>query len=185
MKYLSTRGGIKPIPFREAVMMGLARDGGLILPESYPDVRDRLADWSALPYADLAFEVMRLFADDLPAEALRAIVDKSYAVFTHPDVTPVRPLGRVHLLELFHGPTLAFKDVALQFLGNLFETLLRDSGGELNVVVATSGDTGSAAIHGIRGRDRQRIFVLHPHGRVSPVQEAQMTSVLHDNVFKW
>ena len=183
MKYLSTRGGIEPIPFREAVMMGLARDGGLLLPESYPDVRDRLADWAKLPYADLAFEVMRLYADDLPAETLRAIVDKSYAVFKHPEVTPVRPLGRVHLLELFHGPTLAFKDVALQFLGNLFEVLLKDSGDELNVVVATSGDTGSAAIHGIRGRERQRIFVLHPHGRVSPVQEAQMTSVPDANVF--
>ena len=183
MKYLSTRGGIEPIPFREAVMMGLARDGGLLLPERYPDVRDRLADWAGLPYADLAFEIMRLYADDIPADALRAIVDKSYAVFKHPDVTPVRPLGRVHLLELFHGPTLAFKDVALQFLGNLFEYLLKDSGDELNVVVATSGDTGSAAIHGIRGRERQRIFVLHPHGRVSPVQEAQMTSVPDANVF--
>ena len=183
MKYISTRGGIEPIPFREAVMMGLARDSGLVLPERYPDVRDRLAAWSSLSYPDLAFEILSLYADDIPAEALRAIVDKSYAVFSHPDVTPVRPLGRVHLLELFHGPTLAFKDVALQFLGNLFEYLLAGSGEELNVVVATSGDTGSAAIHGIRGRDRQRIFVLHPRGRVSPVQEAQMTSVLDDNVF--
>lgn len=182
MNYISTRGGIAPIPFREAVMMGLARDGGLLLPERYPDVRDRLEDWSRLSYADLAFEIMRLYADDLPPETLRAIVDKSYAVFDTPEVTPVRALGRIHLLELFHGPTLAFKDVALQFLGNLFEALLRDSGNELNVVVATSGDTGSAAIHGIRGRERQRIFVLHPHGRVSPVQEAQMTTVPDANV---
>lgn len=183
MKYFSTRGGIQPIPFREAVMMGLARDGGLLLPESYPDVRDRLEAWSSLSYADLAFEIIRLYADDLPEETLRAIVQKSYSVFSHPEVTPVRALGRIHLLELFHGPTLAFKDVALQFLGNLFEVLLKDSGEELNVVVATSGDTGSAAIHGIRGRERQRIFVLHPHGRVSPVQEAQMTSVPDANVF--
>jgi threonine synthase len=185
MNYLSTRGGIAPISFREAVMMGLARDGGLLLPERYPDVRDRLDAWSRLPYADLAFEIMRLYADDLPPETLRAVIDKSYAVFDTPEVTPVRALGRVHLLELFHGPTLAFKDVALQFLGNLFEALLRDSGEELNVVVATSGDTGSAAIHGIRGRERQRIFVLHPHGRVSPVQEAQMTTVPDANVFNF
>ncbi len=183
MNYVSTRGGIAPIPFRQAVMMGLARDGGLLLPERYPDIRDRLADWADLPYPDLAFEIIRLFADDIPADALRDIVRRSYAVFSHPEVTPVRPLGRVWLLELFHGPTLAFKDVALQFLGNLFEYLLGDSGDELNVVVATSGDTGSAAIHGIRGRKRQRIFVLHPHGRVSPVQEAQMTSVPDANVF--
>ena len=183
MNYVSTRGGIAPIPFRQAVMMGLARDGGLLLPERYPDIRDRLADWADLPYPDLAFEIIRLFADDIPADALRDIVRRSYAVFTHPEITPVRPLGRVWLLELFHGPTLAFKDVALQFLGNLFEYLLGDSGDELNVVVATSGDTGSAAIHGIRGRKRQRIFVLHPHGRVSPVQEAQMTSVPDANVF--
>ena len=183
MNYISTRGGIAPIPFRDAVMMGLARDGGLLLPERYPDVRDHLGDWAKLPYSELAFEIIRLFADDIPANALHDIVRRSYAVFAHPDVTPVRPLGRVWLLELFHGPTLAFKDVALQFLGNLFEYLLGESGGELNVVVATSGDTGSAAIHGIRGRNRQRIFVLHPHGRVSPVQEAQMTSVPDANVF--
>lgn len=183
MKYFSTRGGIEPISFRQAVMMGLARDGGLLLPETYPDVREKLEAWSKLSYAELAFEVMRLYADDLPEATLRAIVEKSYGVFSHPEVTPVRALGKVHLLELFHGPTLAFKDVALQFLGNLFEVLLADSGEELNVLVATSGDTGSAAIHGIRGRERQRIFVLHPRGRVSPVQEAQMTSVQDANVF--
>ena len=183
MNYLSTRGGTSPIPFRDAVLTGLARDGGLLLPERYPDVRDRLDAWSRLSYADLAFEVMRLYTGDFPEERLRDIVRRSYAVFRHPDVTPVRPLGRLHLLELFHGPTLAFKDVALQFLGNLFEDLLRESGGELNIVAATSGDTGSAAIHGIRGRERQRIFVLHPHGRVSPVQEAQMTTVPDANVF--
>ena len=194
MNYVSTRGGIAPIPFREAVLMGLARDGGLLLPESFPDVRDKLAAWSRLPYADLAFEVIRLFADDIPADDLRAIVEKSYATFrpvppapdqrwTGPEVAPVRPAGPVHLLELFHGPTLAFKDFALQFLGNLFEYVLGEGGRELNVVVATSGDTGSAAIHGLRGKKGVRVFVLHPAGRVSPVQELQMTSVLDDNVF--
>ena len=194
MHYLSTRGGIAPIPFQDAVMMGLARDGGLLLPESFPDVHDRLADWARLPYADLAFEVIRLFADDIPADDLRAIVERSYATFrpvpaapdqawTGPEPVPVRPVGPIHLMELFHGPTLAFKDVALQFLGNLFEYVLGKRGQELNVVVATSGDTGSAAIHGLRGRKGIRVFVLHPAGRVSPVQELQMTSVLDDNVF--
>lgn len=182
MHYLSTRGGGAPLSFSDAVLTGLARDGGLLLPSAYPDVRGRLADWRALPYPQLAFEVIRLFADDLPEAELRGIVERSYAVFSHPEVTPVVPVGPVHILELFHGPTLAFKDVALQFLGNLFELLLKKRGGRLNIVVATSGDTGSAAIHGIRGREAMRIFVLHPDGRVSPVQELQMTTVLDANV---
>ena len=182
MQYISTRGGGEPLPFRATVLTGLARDGGLFLPATIPDVRDRLAAWSRLSYADLAYEIMRLYADDIPAPALRSLVDRSYAVFRHPEVTPVVPVGDVQVLELFHGPTLAFKDVALQFLGNLFEYILAESGGELNIVAATSGDTGSAAIHGVRGRDRMRIFVMHPQGRVSPVQERQMTSVLDANV---
>ena len=182
MHYLSTRGGDDPLLFRATVLTGLARDGGLFLPSDIPDVRDRLTAWARLSYADLAYEIMRLYADDIPAPALRAMVDRSYAVFRHPEVTPVVTVGNVHVLELFHGPTLAFKDVALQFLGNLFEYVLAETGGELNIVAATSGDTGSAAIHGVRGRDRMRIFVLHPQGRVSPVQERQMTSVLDANV---
>ena len=182
MNYVSTRGGIDPVGFSDAVMMGLARDGGLLLPRSLPDVRDRLDAWRRLSYPDLAFELMRLFVD-LPDDALRPMVARSYGVFRHPEVTPVVPVGGVHVLELFHGPTLAFKDVALQFLGNLFECLLGKSSRHMNIVAATSGDTGSAAIEGVRGRERIRIFVLHPHGRVSPVQERQMTSVLDDNVF--
>ncbi|MFZ4397082.1 MAG: threonine synthase [Kiritimatiellia bacterium] len=182
MHYLSTRGGDDPLLFRATVLTGLARDGGLFLPSDIPDVRDRLTAWARLSYADLAYEIMRLYADDIPAPALRAMVDRSYAVFRHPEVTPVVAVGNVHVLELFHGPTLAFKDVALQFLGNLFEYMLAETSGELNIVAATSGDTGSAAIHGVRGRDRMRIFVLHPQGRVSPVQERQMTSVLDANV---
>ena len=182
MQYLSTRGNGETLPFCATVMTGLARDGGLFLPATIPDVHDRLAAWSRLSYADLAYEIMRLYADDIPAPALRSLVDRSYATFRHPEVTPVVPVGNVHILELFHGPTLAFKDVALQFLGNLFEYVLAQTGGELNIVAATSGDTGSAAIHGVRGRDHIRIFVMHPHGRVSPVQERQMTSVLDANV---
>ena len=183
MRYVSTRGGGEPLTFKKTILTGLARDGGLYLPATVPDVRDRLADWRTLGYQDLAFEIIRLFADDIPEDALRGIVTRSYATFRHPEVTPVVKVGPIHLLELFHGPTLAFKDVALQFLGNLFEYALGESGGELNIVAATSGDTGSAAIYGMRGRERIRIFVMHPHGRVSPVQERQMTTVLDDNVF--
>jgi len=182
MRYISTRGGGEPLKFKDTILAGLARDGGLFLPETVPDVRDKLDVWRSLPYPRLAFEIIRLFADDLPDKALRRLVEKSYASFRHPEVTPVVPVGPVHLLELFHGPTLAFKDVALQFLGNLFEYVLDETGGEMNIVAATSGDTGSAAIYGVRGRARIRIFVMHPHGRVSPVQERQMTTVTDANV---
>jgi threonine synthase len=182
MRYMSTRGGGEPLTFKDAILTGLARDGGLYLPEAIPDVRERLAAWRPLAYPDLAFEIIRLFADDIPAAALRDIVARSYAVFRRAEVTPVVPVGPVHMLELFHGPTLAFKDVALQFLGNLFEYVLGETGGEMNIVAATSGDTGSAAICGVRGRSRIRIFVMHPRGRVSPVQERQMTTVLDANV---
>ena len=182
MRYVSTRGGGEPLPFCATVLTGLARDGGLFLPEAIPDVRDRLAGWARLSYPALAYEILRLYADDIPAAALRDMIDRSYATFRAPEVTPVVAAGDVQILELFHGPTLAFKDVALQFLGNLFEHILARTGGELNIVAATSGDTGSAAIHGVRGRRRMRIFVLHPQGRVSPMQERQMTSVLDANV---
>jgi threonine synthase len=182
MRYISTRGGGAPLKFKETILAGLARDGGLYLPDEIPDVGARLADWKRLAYPDLAFEVVRLFADDIPGDILRGIVAKSYAAFRHPEVTPVVKAGPVHLLELFHGPTLAFKDVALQFLGNLFEYALGETGGGMNIVAATSGDTGSAAIYGMRGRERIRIFVMHPRGRVSPVQERQMTAVLDANV---
>jgi threonine synthase len=134
-----------------------------------------------MKYADLAVEVMRLYAD-LPEADLRGIVRRSYAAFDDPDITPLKSLGALHVLELFHGPTLAFKDLALQFLGNLFEYYLRQSGGDLNLVAATSGDTGSAAICGVRGKERMRIFVMHPQHRISRMQELQMTSVLDANV---
>ena len=182
MQYISTRGGIAPVGFRDAVMMGLARDGGLLLPESIPDVTDRLEHWASLSYAELAFEVMGCFAGELGDGVLRDLVSRSYSTFRHPEVTPVKRVGDVHVLELWHGPTLAFKDVALQFLGNLFEQILEERDERINIVAATSGDTGSAAIYGVRGRERIRIFVMHPHGRVSPVQERQMTSVLDENV---
>jgi threonine synthase len=182
MRYISTRGGTPPLGFKNAVMTGLARDGGLLLPAEIPYVAPRLPAWQKLSYHDLAFEIMRLFTD-LPEKDLRALIERSYSSFRHPDVTPVRCVNGLHILELFHGPTLAFKDVALQFLGNVFEYILDETGQEMNILAATSGDTGSAAICGLRGREHIRVFVMHPHGRVSPVQERQMTTVLDDNIF--
>ena len=174
---------MEPVGFLDAVMIGLAPDGGLLLPESLPNVGSKLELWKNLSYQELAFEVMSLFISDIPAEDLKALIDKSYSTFRTPDVTPVIPVNGFHVLELWHGPTLAFKDVALQFLGNLFEYVLEKRGGELNILGATSGDTGSAAIYGVRGKKNIRIFIMHPKGRTSPVQEKQMTSVLDDNVF--
>jgi len=182
MNYVSTRGESAPLRFTETILSGLARDGGLFLPEEIPEVSSKLAFWRTLSYQALAYEIMSLFADDIPQDTLRELIRKSYSSFRHPDVTPVVSVGPIYLLELFHGPTLAFKDVALQFLGNLFEFVLAQTNGEMNIVAATSGDTGSAAIYGVRGRERIRIFVMHPHGRVSPVQEKQMTTALDANV---
>jgi threonine synthase len=174
---------MEPVGFLDAVMTGLAPDGGLLLPENLPDVSGKLLAWSKLSYQELAFEVMSLFATDLPPADLKALIEKSYATFRAPEVAPVIPVDGFHVLELWHGPTLAFKDVALQFLGNLFEYVLEKRGGELNILGATSGDTGSAAIYGVHGKKNIRIFIMHPKGRTSPVQEKQMTSVLDDNVF--
>ena len=184
MQYLSTRGGIQPIPFTKAVMMGLAEDGGLLLPRTIPRIDSHtLTAWKELSYAELAFEVMSRFIDDIPVSDLKTMINRSYAGFDHEEVTPLVHCGNLHILELFHGPTLAFKDIALQFLGNLFEYLLTKSGEVLNILGATSGDTGSAAIYGVRGKERIRIFILHPYKRVSPVQEKQMTSIMDDNVY--
>jgi len=181
--YISTRGGVGPVPFDEAVMMGLADDGGLLLPAEIPDVRARLDEWRRLSWPELAVQVMIPFIGDaLDESTVRELVERSVRTFDHPEVTPVREVGPVHVLELYHGPTLAFKDVALQFLGNLFEHILRRRGDRMNILGATSGDTGSAAIHGARGRAGIHIFIMHPHGRVSRVQELQMTTVLDPNV---
>ena len=184
MRYISTRGGIEPLKFQDAVMMGLARDGGLLLPEHLPTVGAEMLDrWQHLPYQYLAREILSLFIDDIPALDLEELVERSYSSFSHPQVTPVTKQGDVYILELFHGPTLAFKDVALQLLGNLFEYVLARSGGFMNILGATSGDTGSAAIAGVRGKKNINIFILHPHGRTSPIQALQMTTVLDPNVF--
>jgi threonine synthase len=164
-------------------MMGLASDGGLLLPQSYPVVtREQLESWRGLSYPELAFEVISRFVDDIPADDLKSLIKRSYATFTHPEVTPVVKHNGVYILELFHGVTLAFKDVALQFLGNLFEYILAERKQTLNIIGATSGDTGSAAIHGVRGKKGISIFILHPHGKTSAVQAMQMTSVTDANV---
>lgn len=188
MKYVSTRGGIAPVGFADAVMMGLATDGGLLVPAEIPQAdAATLRTWAALSFRDLALEILTPFVgDEIPRADLRALIERSYGTFSHPDVTPVVDAvgsgGRLRILELFHGPTAAFKDVALQLLGNLFEYLLARDGGRLNIVGATSGDTGSAAIAGVRGKAGIQIFILHPKGRVSPIQERQMTVVLDSNV---
>ena len=182
MKYISTRGRVKAMDFTDAVLMGLADDGGLLIPERIPDVRGVLDDWRGLSYEELAFEVMRLYATDIDARDLRSLIDKSYGDVFAPAVAPVVRVGDLFVLELWHGPTLSFKDVALQFLGNVFEHILAARGGVMNILAATSGDTGSAAICGVRGRRGIDIFVMHPHGRVTPIQERQMTTVLDANV---
>ena len=184
MQYISTRGQVSNISFTEAVMMGLAEDGGLLLPRTIPRIgNETLNSWQELSYPELAFEIMSRFIDDIPIVDLQQLIEKSYETFTHPDILPLVEHGNLHILELFHGPTLAFKDVALQFLGNLFEYLLEKNDSVLNILGATSGDTGSAAIYGVRGKERINIFILHPHNRVSAVQEKQMTTVIDENVF--
>ncbi|ADD69216.1 threonine synthase [Denitrovibrio acetiphilus DSM 12809] len=183
MNYISTRGQKGKVSFKDAVMMGLAEDGGLLLPESVPSVADKLDELAKLSYNELAYEIISLFAADIPETDLRTLIEKSYSSFTTPEVAPVVKKGGIYIQELFHGPTFAFKDVALQLLGNLFEYILKERSEKLNIIGATSGDTGSAAIYGVRGKDNINIFILHPKGRVSAVQEMQMTSVTDDNVF--
>ncbi|MFK5926271.1 MAG: threonine synthase [Desulfuromusa sp.] len=184
MKYCSTRGKVQGLSFSEAVMMGLADDGGLLLPEKIPVLsKNELKKLSDLPYPELAFQIISKFATDIPAAELKDIIDRSYANFDHEQITPVIEQDNLYILELFHGPTFAFKDVALQFLGNLFEYFLCKNGKKMNLIGATSGDTGSAAIYGVKGKENINIFILHPKGRVSPIQELQMTTVVDNNVF--
>jgi threonine synthase len=182
MQFISTRGA-GPCDFKTAVMSGLAEDGGLYVPEHVPDLSGRLAAWQGQPFPQVFQEVIAPFVGPAIDEAaLRAMVLRGCARFTHPEVTPVVPVGPLYLCELFHGPTLAFKDVALQFLGLLFERFLEESQGRLTIVGATSGDTGSAAIHALRGRKGIEVFILFPQGRVSPTQELQMTTVEDANI---
>jgi threonine synthase len=186
MKYLSTRGHVDRKRFCEILLEGLAPDGGLYLPESYPKVDDiTLTNWRSLSYADLAFEILSLYIDDIPAAELRAICRKTYteAVFGTQEIVPLKPLEPgLYLEALSNGPTLAFKDMAMQLLGNLFEYELGRRGEELNILGATSGDTGSAAEYAMRGKRGVRVFMTSPHGRMSPFQQAQMFSLQDANI---
>jgi len=182
--YRSTRGGDSGLSFEEAVFAGLASDGGLMVPDRIPDVSGRFQAWKSLSFGELAFELASCFVSEseIPARDLREIMTRSYQGFTHPEVVPSVPLGDFHVMELFHGPTFAFKDVALQALGNTYEYFLKRNKRRLTVVGATSGDTGSAAIYGLRGKENVECFILFPEGRVSQIQQQQMTSVLDSNV---
>ncbi|WP_181705905.1 threonine synthase [Chthonobacter rhizosphaerae] len=187
MKYVSTRGTAPALSFSEVVLAGLARDGGLYVPERWPTLdAGTIAGFAGRPYEDVAFAVISPFVDGDIADAdLKRMIAESYApsVFRHPAVTPIVQLAPGHfLLELFHGPTLAFKDVAMQLLARLMDHVLGERGQRATIVGATSGDTGGAAIEAFRGRENTDIFILFPHGRVSAVQRRQMTTVPDDNV---
>ena len=185
MRYLSTRGQAPALDFAAATLAGLAPDGGLYVPERWPKLgAEALAELRGLAYPELAVRVMTPFLDGaVAAPEFAAMVRDSYAGFDHPEVAPLRELGQDEwLLELFHGPTLAFKDLALQLLGRLLDHLLEGRGARATVLCATSGDTGSAAIEACRDRAALEVFILHPRGRVSEVQRRQMTTVASSNV---
>ena len=186
MRYISTRGGGTPQTFTQILLEGLAPDGGLYLPESYPQVSAaELQAMRSMNYRELAFAVLSKFADDIPAADLKALIDKTYTatVYRSEDITPLKTLEPgLHLLCLSNGPTLAFKDMAMQLLGNLFEYVLAKQGRQLNILGATSGDTGSAAEYAMRGKKGIRVFMLSPHGRMSAFQKAQMYSLQDANI---
>ena len=186
MKYVSTRGHAASQNFTDILLEGLAPDGGLMVPEQWPRIMPaKLAAMRDLPYAQLAFEILRFFADDFPGGDLKSIVTRTYTaeVFGSPEITPLRTLEpNLHILGLSNGPTLAFKDVAMQLLGHLFEHVLEKQARRLNVLGATSGDTGSAAEHALRGKERVGVFMLSPKGRMSDFQRAQMYSLMDANI---
>jgi len=187
MRYVSTRGGAKPQPFTEILLEGLAPDGGLYLPEEIPKLSAaELASMRGMSYAELAFAILSKFADDIPSGDLKRLVDKTYTreIFGSDEITPLKKLEQgFYLLGLSNGPSLAFKDVALQLLGNLFEYALEKHGKRINVVGATSGDTGSSAEYALRGKKNVQVFMLSPQGRMSAFQAAQMYSLQDANIF--
>lgn len=193
-KFISTRGYAKqsPISFKQTVLTGLAPDGGLFVPTFFPILsQETINSWKTLhlnkklSFQKVAFDVIKLYVppEEVPHEVLEDIIKRSYSTFRHKDITPVVKLDEnLYILELFHGPTFAFKDVALQFLGNLFEYFIQRDNKSITVVGATSGDTGSSAIEGLRGKNNVEVFILFPEGRVSEIQERQMTTVRDNNV---
>lgn len=185
MKYISTRGEAPVLGFSDVLLTGLARDGGLYVPEEWPVLTPAtISSFAGLPYSEVAFRVMLPFVEpDIPPADLRRLIDESYSVFRHPAVTPLVQIAPNHfILELWHGPTLAFKDVAMQFLARAMDYVLERRGERASIVGATSGDTGGAAIEAFRGRDRADVFILFPEGRVSSVQQRQMTTLADPNV---
>jgi threonine synthase len=185
VKYISTRGKAASLNFEDVILTGLADDGGLYVPETIPEFsKDEIASWASLDYRELALKIMTPFVgDEIPEADLKDLIDRSYADFRHEAVTPLVQTGENEwVLELFQGPTLAFKDVALQFLGNLLDYVLKKRDQKVVIMGATSGDTGSAAIEGCRHCDNVDIFILHPYQRVSDVQRRQMTSIIEKNV---
>jgi threonine synthase len=186
MRYISTRGEAPALNFADVLLAGLASDGGLYVPESLPTFsKEEIASWAGLSYADLAFNVIKPFVEECISDAdLKTMIDETYAVFKHDAVAPLVQIdSNEFVLELFHGPTLAFKDFALQLLGRLMDHVLKERNDRLVIMGATSGDTGSAAIEGCRHSEHLDIFILHPYKRVSEVQRRQMTTVLADNVY--
>ena len=186
MKYISTRGEAPVLNFEEVLLAGLASDGGLYVPEALPTFsKEEIASWAGLEYNELAYKIIAPFVSDcVAADDLKKMIDETYAGFNHSAVAPLKELGTNEwVLELFHGPTLAFKDFALQLLGRLMDYALAKRNERLVIMGATSGDTGSAAIEGCRHSDHLDIFILHPYNRVSEVQRRQMTTILEDNVF--
>ncbi len=185
MNYISTRGTAPVLDFEDTMLTGLARDGGLYLPEAIPTLTtDEIAALAGLPYEECAFRIMRPFIDDaFTDDAFRAIIARAHAGFDHAARAPLVQLAPGHfLLELFHGPTLAFKDFAMQLIGQMFQAALERNGKRVTIVGATSGDTGSAAIEAFKGLDNVDVFILFPHGRVSEVQRRQMTTPAEANV---
>ncbi len=185
MKFQSTRSASEALGFRDAFAAGLASDGGLYVPQSLPQLPASLLGSEPLPYPQLAWEFLQLFDTDHSAEELNTLVNRSYSgTFDDPLTAPLRQLSdNLFVLELFHGPTLAFKDFGLQLVGNLFEDQIQRSGTPINVLGATSGDTGSAAIHGLANKDGVNVFILYPKGRISVLQERQMTCTGATNIF--
>ncbi|MFB5267785.1 threonine synthase [Paenibacillus enshidis] len=185
MQYISTRGQVEPKGFIDTVLMGLADDGGLMVPAEVPAVAEEtLQQWKTLSYEQLFLEIFSLYSnDEIPQEDLRELVRRSYSSFRTPEVTPVHQVNdSLYILELFHGPTFAFKDVALQFMGELYSYVSQKQNKIIHILGATSGDTGAAAIQGVRGKEGIKICILHPHQKVSKVQELQMTTVDDENV---
>lgn len=185
MRYISTRGQAPALNFEDVLLAGLASDGGLYVPENLPRFTvEEIASWAGLPYHELAFKVMRPFVTgSIPDADFKQILEETYGVFAHSAIAPLRQLnGNEWVLELFHGPTLAFKDFALQLLGRLLDYVLIKRGERVVIIGATSGDTGSAAIEGCRRCDNVDIFILHPHNRVSEVQRRQMTTISGENI---